>query len=32
MHRHLLQDPDDVIPGQPLANLDGQALTAMVVD
>jgi hypothetical protein len=30
--RHLLQDPYDVVTGQPLAHLDGQALTAMVID
>ena len=28
----LLQDPYDVVPGQPLAHLDRQALTAVVID
>jgi hypothetical protein len=29
---HLFQDPHDVVSGQPLADLDGQALTTMVID
>ena len=32
MRSHLLQDPHDVVSSQSLADLDGQALTAMVID
>lgn len=29
---HVLQDPHDTVSGQPLTDLDGQALTAMDID
>jgi hypothetical protein len=32
LRSHLLQDPNDIAPGQPLAHPDGQTLTAMVID
>jgi hypothetical protein len=32
LRSHLLHDPHDIVPGQPLAHLDSQTLTAMVID
>jgi len=32
MRSHLLQDANDVVPGQPLTGLNGQPLTALVID
>ena len=32
LYGHVLQDSHDIVPGQPLARLDWQALTALVVD
>jgi hypothetical protein len=32
LYRRLFQDPHDIVSGQTLADLDGQALTTMVID